>query len=207
MNLPYWGVQSYWNNIYDAAVGKTGLEQLKAARDEAKKFKGKKPKFYEFLNIVVEMTEAGNEVKFSSGVKTLDELKADSEKTFETVMDVNERMKNYGQGKNLKAQVTDSDGYMIEDEVGEIWKDKKYIPATNNEADVKVIQQLLYNGNFNVEVTGKYFEDEEKDLSKTRDALTEFLNREKQNKFDGVVSPSGATLRRLKKYKYKVRDI
>src|SRR5205085_8842293 len=117
-----------------------------------------------------------------------------SDDTLQFVKDLSERIVNYKTaGKDLKKQMDGTSlPSLITDKVGE-GKDAK-----NNEADVKVIQQLLYNGNYDLEVTGKYDD-------KTKSAIEKFT-KDEFGASSNTVDPGGQALRHMKKFQYLKRS-
>ena len=220
MAIAYWGEKALSTAITDAAKGKKGAEQFRAASTATTTAKTAltgtakwKIPGYEtyasYFDMLAEMTDSGYTITFKDKVSDKDTLtgakSGSQDDTLQFVKDLNERAHGYSSsGKDLKKQMTDPQVALpntIKGEVGERTNKKTAVvtPCANAEDDVEAIQQLLYNGDYDVDVNGTYDD-------KTKTALTSFVSTEMNgSKFDGVVSPSGSYIVHLRKFKYKKR--
>lgn len=200
--LSYWGGNVRVRKaIVDEAKGKEGAAQFSAAANAIKANKTSEDwmqRGYQIMisycEILAEMADAGYEITMSGAVSDPDTLtgaKTDAkDNTLQFVNDLHERVDHAS--KDLKKQISGTAlSPLIAAPVGE------GKTAKNNEADVTAIQQLLYNGNYDVEVTGKYDD-------KTKAAIEKFTKAEFKAA-STIVRPGGETVRRLKEFQYLKR--
>ncbi|MCG8476053.1 MAG: peptidoglycan-binding protein, partial [Cytophagales bacterium] len=122
----------------------------------------------------------GGTIKISKNVLSLEELLGEG-KTFSFVRDV--------AGVNVEKQLKGKSTTLLKDKVGK--------GKANREEDVKIVQRLLHNGNYEAEVNGKFDE-------KTEKAINKFM-KDEFNKTYNSVDPGGKTMRSLRKFRYKFK--
>jgi hypothetical protein len=200
----YWGESAIGKAVKDGVAGKTGAEQIPAARDAVKTKLDALGKddwrrngynsIYLYLAQLADMSAAGFEIKFTDAVLEKDALLKPEEKTFEFVQDVTERKNDYGAGKDLEKQITGTGiAYLIKESVG------AGKSAKNNADDVKVVQELLYNGDYDVEVNSTCDD-------KTKAAIKKFAKDEFKKDYD-TIDANGGMMRHLKKFLYRKRTV
>lgn len=206
MAFSYWGGNAQVRTaIIKDAKDKKGAEQFRAAAKAVKDNKSSDEWmqrgyriYISYLELLAEIKDSGYEIKMSDSVSDKDTLtgtkKDATDNTLQFVKDLSERAENYKTaGKDLKKQMSGTGlASLIANKVGESKE------AKNNEVDVKVIQQLLSNGNYDVEVTGKYDD-------KTKTAIQKFTKDEFGTSSD-TIDPGGQTLRHMKKFQYLKRS-
>jgi len=199
----YWGNTDLRKDIKDAAKDKSGVEQLKAVRDRVKTEMDKLSdsnfmktgynNIYHFFEVVTEMESNGKTLKIADKVKDKSTLIEDSDPTFMFIKDVTERTNNNLIGKDFKKQIS---GTALPDHIkGDVGSGKN---DPNDKEDVEVVQQWLYNANYDVEVTG-ILDD------KTKIAIKAFTNSIFGKEYD-TIKHNKEAIKHLNKYKYIKRD-
>lgn len=198
MALSYWGGNTDVRKaIVSDAKGKEGAAQFTAAANAIRTNKSDAAwmqRGYQimisYLELLAEIADAGYEITMSDTVSDADTLSGAEDDTLQFINDLSERAQDVS--KDLKKQMTGTAlTPLILAPVGE------GKTAENNEADVTAIQQLLYNGDYDVEVTGKYDD-------KTKAAIEKFTKDEFKTA-STTVRPGDKTVRHLKQFQYLKR--